>query len=207
MEELRSTEALDREILEDARKRAHEILLSAEDTLGSQTREWDGRIRTALDNLNKSYEERTKKIEEEVFARLPLDKRRLRSEAAEITLNKAMDGFLHSLTREKLLLILNRELSGRLRSWAGNREGIVLKAVVRYSNLSLSEVEVMLEKAPFNGEWDINEDTAIYEYPAISISTPTMKINATVETAAAAQLMRHRAELSASLLGEEVLND
>ena len=63
MEELKSTELLDREILEDARKKAHKILNTAGDSLGAQTRDWDEKIRSALASIGKSYAEKTKKIE------------------------------------------------------------------------------------------------------------------------------------------------
>jgi hypothetical protein len=41
MEELQSTEALDREILEDARKKAFKILKGADETLASSKTAWE----------------------------------------------------------------------------------------------------------------------------------------------------------------------
>ena len=212
MEELRSTELLDREILEDARKKAYKILKTAEDSLGAQTRDWDEKLRSALDSIGKSYAERTKKIEEEIFARLSLDKRRLRSETAEGLLLKAMDGFLRSLTREKLLLILERELAEGLKDWTVNREGEVFQIEVRYSGLNLSEVKETLKRvglpnfsAPAG--WEIKEDGIIHKFPLIVIHTQTMKISASVEAAVSSLLKDNRAELALALLGEGVLND
>ena len=145
MEELKSTEALNREILEDARKKAHEILTSADNSLRSQKQEWDGKLKAALDSVENSYAKRTEKAREEIFARLPLDKRRLRSETSERLLLKAMDDFLGSLSREELLSILEMELDGRLKEWAGkDEEGVFIiindiSADVLYSGLSVAE--------------------------------------------------------------------
>ena len=114
MEELRSTEVLDREILEDARKKAYRVLKTADDNLTAQTQDWDKKIQDAVDSIRQTYEDRTRKSTEEILARFPLDKRRLRSETSEAFLTKAMGEFLRSLSREKLLSILEGELSRRL---------------------------------------------------------------------------------------------
>ena len=220
MEELKSTEVLDREILEDARLRAHKILINAEDTLEAQVKDWDNRIQTALDSIRKNYSERSEKIEEEIFARLPLDQRRLRSEMAEKLILKAMEDFLHSLPRDKLLSVLERELMGRLRSWTGNRVqttlenvaalriGKILESVTaHYSNLSQAEAEAILKKVPESENWEIKEDSNVQGFPSITINTQSMKINASVRTAAAAILKARRAELASALLSDGVLND
>ena len=217
MEELRSTEVLSREILEDARKKAYEILKTADDSLGIQTRDWDEKLIVALDAIGKSYAERTKKIEGEIFSRLPLDKRRLRSEIAESFLLKAMDDFLRSLTREKLLLILERELAQRLKALADYGDTVVLEAEVEYSQLSLCEVQDILKWVSSSidlkiadckiDDWKIKEDSIVRKFPSIVINTQIMKISASVEAAVFALFKGKRAELSAALLGEGVLND
>ena len=220
MEELKSTEVLDKEILEDARLKAHKILLSADDALEAQVQDWDKRIETAINSIRQNYAERSEKIEEEIFARLPLDQRRLRSETAEKLILKAMEDFLHSLPREKLLSVLERELMGRLRSWTGNRVqttlenvaalriGKILESVTaHYSNLSLAEAEAILKKVPESESWELKEDGDVHGFPSITINTQSMKINASVRTAAAAILKARRAELASALLSDGVLND
>ena len=114
MEELRSTEALDREILEDARKKAFRILKTADESLGNQARDWEQKTEKMIDSVRKSYAEKTKKDGEEIFARLPLDKRRLRTEYAEKNLLSAMNEFLRSLPAETRLAVMERELKLRL---------------------------------------------------------------------------------------------
>jgi hypothetical protein len=213
MEELRSTEALDREILEDARKKAYKILKTAEDAQSAQTRTWDRKLKRAVDSLRKSYEEKKNKTRDELLARLPLDKRRLRAETAEKSLRKAMDGFLRGLPREKVLFILESELSGRFRflSMEGKEEGAkaLAGAGVFYSGLNDSEARLVLNRAfgPACSGWVLTEDRHHAEFPFIVINAPAMKITASVENAASDLLKDKRAELAAALLGGEALND
>lgn len=209
MEELRSTEALDREILEDARKKAFKILKTAEDTLLVQAREWEEKSREALDSIRKTYAEKTKKETEEIFSRLPLDERRLRSESSEEFLLKAMDSFLLSLKRETLLSVLERELAERIDACASacGKDSFMNGADIIYSGLALNEAEELMEHVAGHGDYKFREDLNKHEFPSMTITIQTARINASVEAAAAALLNDKRAELAAALLGEGVLND
>ena len=233
MEELRSTEVLDREILEDARKKAFRILKTTDETLVTQKQDWEKKTREAVDSIRKVYAERTKITGAEIFARLPLDKRRLRSEAAERLLVEAMDNYLRTLPREKLLSILERELSERLEASVNEGEEITgdgAKPEFLCSGLSLSEARGVLEKVlvvlekksgghltSHAEDYILKEDSsalarpaagsAAREFPSLVINTPAMKITASVKIAAGTLLKDKRAELAAALLGEGVLND
>ena len=220
MEELRSTEVLDREILEDARKKAYRVLKTADDNLTAQTQDWDKKIQAAVNSIRKIYEDRTNKSSEEILARFPLDKRRLRSETSEAFLTKAMDDFLRSLSREKLLSILEAELSRRLdfcsEDWALEKGE---KPEFLYSGLKLSEARLILKKildpkktalaalSRKPEDWSVKEDKTVHEFPSVVINTQSQKISASVEGAAETLIKDHRAELASALLGEGVLND
>ncbi|MDR0720541.1 MAG: ATPase [Treponema sp.] len=226
MEELRSTEALDREILEDARKKAFKILKSADETLESQTKRWNKKTAKALLDSQKSYAARLEKVKEEIFARLPLDKRRLRSKTAEKSLTQAMEVFLHGLNREQLLAVLDREFAARLAAcidWTdGGSQNPALpgvkaeEAVLSYSGLSETEAGIALQKAlgfipkGFDGnniKLKKNESSLASAFPALSLQTDTVWISASVEEAAFYLLETRRAELAAALLGGGVLDD
>jgi vacuolar-type H+-ATPase subunit E/Vma4 len=135
MEELLSTEALDNEILEDARKKAFKILKTADETLEGQSRDWEKKIQESLESIRDAYRRRIENSQNEILARLPLDKRRMRSEISESSLSNAMREFLSALKRETLLIILENEISKRLTDF--NSDG----AVVKFSGLSLSEAK------------------------------------------------------------------
>jgi vacuolar-type H+-ATPase subunit H len=218
VEELRTTEALDREILEDARKKAQKILKTAEDNLSKQKLQWDKKTSEALDSILKVYAGRTQKTNDEIFARLPLDKRRLRSKTAEEFLVKAMKDFLGSLKRETLLDILQSELSRRLNAFVEEKkadERLQLKIIC--SGLNLSEARMILEKTfaslnnkkffcPTGCDMDFTEHNP-KEFPYIDIEARSFRISASVESAAASLLREKRAELAAALLGKGVLDD
>jgi vacuolar-type H+-ATPase subunit E/Vma4 len=214
MEELKSIETLNREILDDARKKAHEILKAADNALQVQAKEWEEKLKADLDSAKKGSAERIKKTQERIFARLPLDKRRLRSETFEGFLLKAMDDFLGSLSREELLSILEMDLARRLKDWAGKDEKAIsfakdsnLSIEVRYSGLSVSEAQNILKRVSLTGNLKMHEDKTVHKLPSIEISTEAMKIRVSVRTLSAFLLKSKRAELAAALMGEGVLDD
>lgn len=211
MEELRTTEVLEREILEDARKKAYKILKTADDTLTAQTLDWEKKISEAIASARKTYETRQKKGNEEIFARFPLDKRRQRSETFEGFLVRAMDDFLRSLKREDVLLLLKLILLERLEA---GETGRCHKAEVQYSGISLSEAKQVLGNAlppdvSFTELKDITRihDPAFSGFPFIEVNAGAVRVTASVKAAADELLKERRAELSSALLGEGVLND
>jgi aspartate 1-decarboxylase len=221
MEELRSTEALDREILEDARKKAQKLLKTADESVKSQAQQWEKKTQGAIAEIRKTYEQNTEKAKHEILARFPLDKLRLRSEIAENLLRDAMNGFLENLGRSSLLLILEQELEKRIAACGaaefktGSSEGS--KIILAYQKMEKSEVRRMVGKIIEKPEvkvkcslndFQIEEDTTSgAAFPAIVINTPAIRITASVESAAAEIMMNKRAELAVALLGEGALND
>jgi len=225
MEELRTTEVLDKEILEDARKKAFKILKTADDTLAVQKLDWEKKEKKAISSIQRTYAARLKKTEGEIYARLPLDKRRLRSETAEGLLQKAMKDFLRLQKRETLISVLELELGAQLKAFSEEAAGkdadveksVVEEAEIRYSGMDLPETKALLQKVmkgqvsepgnAFDNGFRFVEETQAFEFPSIILNTMAMKISASVEGAAAALLKEKRAELAAALLGEGVLND
>ena len=97
MEEIRGTEALEREILEDARKRADRIIRKAEENarlLGAQT---EHRIKEAKAALLSEYQIKKKTAELEMLSRLPLEKARLDILYRDEMLRKALQEALASM--------------------------------------------------------------------------------------------------------------
>jgi vacuolar-type H+-ATPase subunit E/Vma4 len=221
MEELRSTEALDREILEDARKKAAKTLKTADANAESQKRQWEEKTQNAIAEIRKSYADNTEKARQEIIARFPLDKRRLRSEISETILKDAMNGFLQNMSRSNLLLILEREFEKRLAACSeadlktdAAEDG---KIMVTYQKMEEKEVHTLLGKifdnpaikgtcrlADFQIKPDANKGAA---FPAIALNTNAIRITASVENAATEMLMDKRAELVVAMLGEGALND
>jgi hypothetical protein len=220
MEELHSTEALDREILEDARKKAFKILKTADDTVNAQTQRWEKKTKRAVEEIRRNYAGRVEKVKEEILARLPLDKRRLRSETAENILRGAMETFLQNLSRRQILSVLEREFASRLAAcidWGGSTAEN--PPALLYSGMSESEVKEVLTAAVAESGikvaacdisgWNLQKDESpgASKFPAAVLNMSAVRIAASVEDAAAGLLDDKRAELAAALLGEGVLND
>jgi hypothetical protein len=114
MEELQSTEVLDREILEDARRKAFRILKAADDTVKTDTLAWEKKTSQAVGDLKRRFQERCEKVSEEIMARLPLDKSRSESEKIEALVEKALDFWYAAQSRQRILELLEAELRRRL---------------------------------------------------------------------------------------------
>jgi len=229
MEELRTTEVLEREILEDARKKAARLLRTTDDTIAQQKRDWEKKLADDLESIRKSYMTRMKKTVEDIFARQPLDKRRLRLKTHEGFLSGAIEDFLSGLDRNRTLSLLERELLERLNAVTGDvgardaapavaNNGVAnnaaIPAIVRYSGLSLDETRSILKKSQAAFDWQFQEDLSSNDlssqnaiFPAIVIETDKFRLTASIESAAAALLKDNREELAAALLGPEVLHD
>jgi vacuolar-type H+-ATPase subunit E/Vma4 len=201
MEELQSTEVLDKEILEDARKKAQRILKTADETVASAEASWEKKTQRALSKIRQKYAGRREKTREEIMARLPLDKRRVRSEKVEGLLRSAIDAYLLSLSREKLLSLLTGELAKR----AG--EALSPSFQVAYRALSEPELALILKKVFPRAQWAVTPAYSFHKLPgvlpAIVVDTPDVRIIASVDRLAEDMLRDKRAELVTALLGKE----
>ncbi|GHV72901.1 hypothetical protein AGMMS49940_02030 [Spirochaetia bacterium] len=213
MEELRSTEVLDKEILEDARKKARRILKTAEDAIAASAAVWEERIAKDTGELKRNFASRTEKIREELMARLPLDKRRAYSEKVEALLRTAMQDYLGSLSREKLLALLEKELR---RCAAGLPEAADQRSdsdasplLMGYRALTEEELKILVDRALPGINWTVQGTKDFHKlpgnFPAIIVETPAVRLTASVDALAAALLEDSRAELVSSLLGSAAL--
>ena len=206
MEELQSTDVLDREILEDARKKAKRILAAAEESIAAAARSWEAKTDRDIEALNRNYAGRIEKAREEIMARLPLDKRRAHSEKVEALLVAAMGEYLGALPREKLLALLEGELR-RCAAGLPDSDPGPLEAICRA--LSREELAALLDAALPGKEWAFPEAAAFHQIPghlpAIIVNAPSARLTASVDALAATLMEDSRAELVSALLGPEAL--
>ncbi|GHV68616.1 hypothetical protein AGMMS49928_08570 [Spirochaetia bacterium] len=222
MEELRSTEILDREILEDARKKAFKILKTADDTVKAAAARWEKKIKRAATDIEKKYAGRLEKTRIEVMARLPLDKRRARSEKIEAMLRDAAAKTFAGFSREKLLAIVEDEL--RLRLDFCREEGELENALKAdsspeffYLNMDEDEAQAIFGKllgkayAPAKpGKIALkkaNTTGSNNTFPLMGINSRTLRITASIEDAAETLLQDKRAEMLEALLAGEGKDD
>ncbi|MCX7949597.1 MAG: hypothetical protein N2509_05740 [Treponemataceae bacterium] len=205
MEELHSTEALDREILEDARKRADKILKAAAETIKKREQEWQTWLEQSRSHLKAQYEERLKAAEKEIMSRLPLEKRRFRSLRAETLLKKAMDTFIQGVPRSQILALLAHQLEKRLAPVVVSASEEVLVSSV---GLTQEELGMVLQKSLGTLPSRVVEASfARDSYPSLVVEGRGWRIRLSLQELVEDLLLEKRAELASALLGEGVLDD
>jgi hypothetical protein len=233
MEELQSTEVLDREILEDARRKAFRILKTADDTVKTNINAWEQKTGKAVEDLKRRFEERRGRASSEIMARLPLDKRRAESEKIDRLVQDALDRWYGAQSRERIMALLENELHRRMEDCPefGNVVGIVdategknIKA--RVYKLSRGEGEALLAKILPKGSWEMVESdlsaggaagasstgagAAIRasgvlsgNYPELVLDSPAVRITASINLLASELLADYRSELTSALIGDD----
>ena len=199
MEELQSTEILDREILEDARKKAHRILKTADETARAAAGEWEQKTRKTLDELNGKYAEQRKRSAAEIMARLPLDKRRSRAEKIESLLRSAVETWYAGLDRKRVLSLLETELAARLAECNEYSSGEAPRALIH--KIERAEAEAILKAVLPDLTCVIEEASSAGAYPEIILENSAVRITASIYKTVDFLLHEKRAELAAALLG------
>lgn len=125
MEELRSTEILDKEIRSDARKKAERILSKAEVDCQMILAEVDDRVENAKKEISDKDEKKLAAYEKQKNAALPLEKKRFLVNFIQAAINRATDEFLQKLTEKERLELVLKPLE--------KNEGILKSKKVRVS--------------------------------------------------------------------------
>jgi vacuolar-type H+-ATPase subunit E/Vma4 len=209
MEELQSTEILEREILEDARKKAVRILKSADDTIRAKTAEWEKKAAAAIDELEKKNEGQKELTAEKIMARLPVDKLRAKVEKIESLLRSAVESWYNDLSRQRILDLLSRELSKRLA--VCEEIPVSSKKNVYYSGLDRREAETVLKsvKGISVKDWlgNIAEVSSAHHYPSVTLETENVRVIASISKSVDFLLQEKREELVEALVGRAFMEN
>jgi hypothetical protein len=207
MEELQSTEILDREILEDARKKAYRILNAADDAVKAKAAEWEQKTAALVNELEQKHTQQREHTAAEIMARLPVDKRRAKTEKIESLLKQAAADWYAGLSRERVLSLLEKELARRLagcgeffnRTLAGGPP----RAIIH--KLEQNEADAILKKVSPGQNFTIEKIPSGCPYPEIILENSAARISASINKTIDFFLHEQRAELTAALLGEDAL--
>jgi len=202
MEELQSTEILDREILEDARKKALRALKTADDTVQTQTKEWEKKTAASIAELDKKYNEQKEEAAEKVMARLPIDKRRTKVEKIENLLKYAVESWYNSLSRARILELLVNELKKRI-SLCEEFSNSTQKSAF-YRELDKKEAETVLKNANV-ASCTTAEEPAAGKYPSIILETGSVRVTSSIQDIVNYLLQEKRAELVEALVGTDFM--
>ena len=209
MEELKSTANLEREILEDARKKAQRILKTADETVKIKSAEWEKKTAAALEELKKKFIEQGRFTSDEIMAVLPMDKRRAKAEKIESLIRSAVETWYAGLSRERVLGFLENELKKRLAVCAGLPGGGGLTTGGQYRvvihKLTRAEAESILKEVLPDGlVCRIDEVQPAALYPELILENNDFRIYASMWKTVDFFLSEKRAELIEALLGKEV---
>ncbi|MDR0721206.1 MAG: ATPase [Treponema sp.] len=208
MEELQSTELLDREILEDARKKAYRILKAADEAVQTGVEAWEQKTNAAIAGIRQKYAQGFETIQRELKARLVLDKRRIRAEKIEELLTSALNTYFFNLPRARLLSLLEGTLQRGVAEVQKTGEPVA-GFTVQCQGLTHAEGAQILKTSLPGGTWTlIPADSSLIQeepFPEIVADAPTVQITASIKGLGEALLEDKRAELVEALIGSAVL--
>jgi len=204
MEELQSTEVLDREILEDARKKALRTLKISEDTINEDNKKWEKKLNNKVFELDSHYEKLKKEEKIRVTARLPIDKNRIKIEKLETLLKTAVQTWYKNLDRAKVLELLSGEL---LKCSAVCKDELKTEEIkVLYYKLEEKEVKDLLKSLNINySSLTLFPLQDKYFYPLITLETKNIRIISSIEKIIDSLLYEKREELTCALAGDEFM--
>ena len=110
MEELRSTEILDKEIEADARKKAEKILARADEEAQAILADVSRRVEEARAQKTAYYSEKCAQYEKSIDEALPLEKGRFLVSFYSDAVSEAFNTYLESLGEEKRLSLVEKKL-------------------------------------------------------------------------------------------------
>ncbi|MDR2398467.1 MAG: hypothetical protein LBD74_06880 [Spirochaetaceae bacterium] len=208
MEELQSTERLDREILEDAHKKAARILKAADEAIQAGICAWEEKTNVAIAGIRQNYDRTFESVQREFHARVILDKRRIRAGKIEALLTEALDAYFLSLPRTRLLSLLAGTLQGCVAEVTKTGE-MPRDFSVQCCGLTDTEGVALLRAAFPLGSWTM---TPLAEqpgpenpFPVIQADAPSVRITVSIRGLGETLLAEKRAELVEALVGAEVL--
>ena len=108
MEELRSTEVLDKEIETDARKKAERILAKADSDGKALVADVARRVETLKEEKTAEYQKKTESYQADRDAVVPLEKERFLVSFIESAIVKAIDSYLDALGEKKRIALAVR---------------------------------------------------------------------------------------------------
>ncbi len=198
MEEIVSTEPLEKEILSDARKKAERILKDADGEVVRIGDDGAAHIKQALEDLCAQYESRAKRYRDESMARLPLEKARIKAAHIDGLLVEAVNSYLASLKpaeRDRILMDLLQRAAPLV-----NGAGLG----VRYCGIEPSEAESLVKKAlPQSRITSMSEDKEIGSAGLVAVTDDqNLSVRATLDLAGERLLDEERGELAKTLCGE-----
>ena len=140
MEEFRSTEILDKEIQEDARRKAEKLLKRADDDCQKIIDDLNERIEVVSKEKQVLYAGRTEALKKDLDAALPLEKERFLVSFIDSSIIKGINRFIDGLSNEKRIALLENLLK-RYESKLVDK-----KLAIKFHGFQQDELKKMFQK-------------------------------------------------------------
>ena len=206
MEEFRSTEILDKEIQEDARRKAEKLLKRADEDSQKIMDELAARIEAVSKEKQVFYADRAESVKKDLGAALPLEKERFLVSFVDSSILKGINQFIDGLSNEKKIALLENLLK-RYESKLADK-----KLTVKFHGFQQDELKKMFQKhfSKLNIESFIplNDDDAKElhdEYGMIIESTDkTVRCRVTIDELIEEIVDTYRYEIAEALFGGRI---
>ncbi|MCK9169123.1 MAG: hypothetical protein M0P01_01765 [Treponema sp.] len=206
MEELRSTEVLDKEIETDARKKAERILSKADSDGKALLENVKNRVAAVKAEKNAAYAKKIEAFQKDQDASVPLEKQRFLVSYIEAAIIKGINEYLEALPVSKRLdLVMSRYV--KYKSIIGSKKvsaGIfgfttddVKKAFEKQGASSVSCMQIEYKKS---GD-DPVEGLTVREGIILETDDKTIRCRLTISQIVGELESSHRAELASALFG------
>ncbi len=203
MEELRSTEILDKEIKEDARKKAERILKNADAEVEAIKQEIPERLKKTRAEKEEFYNKKINAFKSNCDSAIPLEKKRKKISFISSAIEKELDKYFETLSEEKKLQIISNLLD-EYKFVVENK-----KVKVKYSAYSKEQVEKLINEKLANSSVEeyselTKKDSTFYDVHdglLIESSDGDFTCRASIDEAKKRLLEEQREELMTALFG------
>jgi V/A-type H+-transporting ATPase subunit E len=208
MEVLKTSETLEKQILEDARKKASRVLEGAEREIAAIRREWEAKADAEKQRMEAECDAKIAALRKELATSLPLDFMRTRLASIEQTLSRALAETFAGMPDEELARLLGLLLGRAAHAFRGARlavtcEGLAPELAGRIVRESIRDAVV--EKVTAEPSGAPGGDPS--ELPRKGIVAATtdgrVRFRGTVREIAAILMEERREELVTALLGKD----
>lgn len=204
MQELRSTEILDKEIQADARRKVENILKNAEEECSKLEKSVDERLATAKKEKEVFYQKKLEKYKNDLNATVPLEKQRFEVSFVQDAIVSAINEYLAGLSEEKRLQLVLQNLTISIdKNMNAYVYGFNLENAKKALENKIGSNLVSCEKTDF-GKMVTEEDIGLSHNEGIILESEdrTLRCRLTLVEVFQRILDKNRAELCAALFGD-----
>ena len=198
MEEIGNTEAIQKEILEEARKTAEKILREADEEVAHSAAQAIERARVSKEEVGKSAETWMTRYRAETLARLPLEKIRYKTDLVDRRVRRALEDFMKGLGEERIASLAETLMRESESQFKGKEVDLRFRGLGQARSVAAAKAALGI-----SGTRKVVEDPKL---PAAGLVVESidgkLTLRATMDLVESDLLDRQRGELAAALCAE-----